>query len=50
MVSNVGKITADVTLTDILDKGLIFTGASGNYEYDSTTRTVTWNIDGLAVG
>ena len=50
VVSNVGKITADVTLTDTLDKGLIFTGASGNYEYDSTTRTVTWNIDGLAVG
>ena len=50
VVSNVGKITADVTLTDILDKGLIFTGASGNYEYDSTTRTITWNIDGLAVG
>ena len=50
VVSNIGKITADVTLTDILDKGLIFTGASGNYEYDSTTRTVTWNIDGLAVG
>ena len=50
VVSNVGKITADVTLTDILDKGLIFTGASGNYEYDSTIRTVTWNIDGLAVG
>jgi uncharacterized repeat protein (TIGR01451 family) len=50
VVSNVGKITADVTLTDILDKGLIFTGASGNYEYDSTTRTVIWNIDGLAVG
>ena len=50
LVSNVGKITADVTLTDTLDKGLIFTGASGNYEYDSTTRTVTWNIDGLAVG
>ena len=50
VVSNVGKITADVNLTDILDKGLIFTGASGNYEYDSTTRTVTWNIDGLAVG
>ena len=50
VVSNVGKITADVTLTDILDKGLIFAGASGNYEYDSTTRTVTWNIDGLAVG
>ena len=50
MVSNVGKITADVTLTDILDKGLIFAGASGNYEYDPTTRTVTWNIDGLAVG
>ena len=50
VVSNVGKITADVTLTDTLDKGLIFTGASGNYEYDSTTRTVIWNIDGLAVG
>ena len=50
VVSNVGKITADVTLIDTLDKGLIFTGASGNYEYDSTTRTVTWNIDGLAVG
>lgn len=50
VVSNVGKITDDVTLTDTLDKGLIFTGASGNYEYDSTTRTVTWNIDGLAVG
>ena len=50
VVSNVGEITADVTLTDTLDKGLIFTGASGNYEYDSTTRTVTWNIDGLAVG
>ena len=50
VVSNVGKITADVTLTDTLDKGLIFTGASGNYEYDSTTRTVTWNIEGLAVG
>ena len=50
VVSNVGKITADVTLTDTLDKGLIFTGASGNYEYDSTTRTVTWNIYGLAVG
>ena len=50
VVSNVGKITSDVTLTDTLDKGLIFTGASGNYEYDSTTRTVTWNIDGLAVG
>ena len=50
VVSNVGKITADVTLTDTLDKGLIFTGASGNYEYDSTTRTITWNIDGLAVG
>ena len=50
VVSNVGKITADVTLTDTLDKGLIFTGASSNYEYDSTTRTVTWNIDGLAVG
>ena len=50
VVSNVGKITADVTLTDTLDKGLIFTSASGNYEYDSTTRTVTWNIDGLAVG
>ena len=50
VVSNVGKITADVTLTDTLDKGLIFAGASGNYEYDSTTRTVTWNIDGLAVG
>ena len=50
VVSNVGKITADVTLTDTLDEGLIFTGASGNYEYDSTTRTVTWNIDGLAVG
>ena len=50
VVSNIGKITADVTLTDTLDKGLIFTGASGNYEYDSTTRTVTWNIDGLAVG
>ena len=50
VVSNVGKITADVTLTDTLDKGLIFTGASGNYEYDYTTRTVTWNIDGLAVG
>ena len=50
VVSNVGKITADVTLTDTLDKGLIFTGASGNYEYDSITRTVTWNIDGLAVG
>jgi len=50
VVSNVGKITADVTLTDTLDKGLIFTGASGNYEYDFTTRTVTWNIDGLAVG
>ena len=50
VVSNVGKITADVTLTDTLDNGLIFTGASGNYEYDSTTRTVTWNIDGLAVG
>ena len=50
VVSNVGKITADVTLTDTLDKGLIFTGASGNYEYDSTTRTVTWNIDGIAVG
>ena len=50
VVSNVGKITADVTLTDILDKGLIFTGASGNYEYDSTTRTITWNIGGLAVG
>ena len=50
VVSNVGKITADVTLTDILDKGLIFAGASGNYEYDSTTRTVRWNIDGLAVG
>ncbi len=50
VVSNAGKITADVTLTDTLDKGLIFTGASGNYEYDSTTRTVTWNIDGLAVG
>ena len=50
VVSNVGKITADVNLTDILDKGLIFTGASGNYEYDSTTRTVTWNIDGLAIG
>ena len=50
VVNNVGKITADVTLTDTLDKGLIFTGASGNYEYDSTTRTVTWNIDGLAVG
>ena len=50
VVSNVGKITADVTLTDTLDKGLIFTGASGNYEYDYTTRTITWNIDGLAVG
>ena len=50
VVSNVGKITADVTLIDTLDKGLIFTDASGNYEYDSTTRTVTWNIDGLAVG
>ena len=50
VISNVGKITADVTLTDTLDEGLIFTGASGNYEYDSTTRTVTWNIDGLAVG
>ena len=50
VVSNVGKITADVTLTDTLDKGLIFTGASDNYEYDSTTHTVTWNIDGLAVG
>ena len=50
VVSNVGKITSDVTLTDTLDKGLIFTGASGNYEYDSTTRTVTLNIDGLAVG
>ena len=50
VVSNVGKITADVTLTDILDKGLIFAGASGNYEYNPTTRTVTWNIDGLAVG
>ena len=50
VVSNVGKITADVTLTDTLDNGLRFTGASGNYEYDFTTRTVTWNIDGLAVG
>lgn len=50
VVSNVGKITADVTLTDTLDKGLIIYCASGNYEYDSTTHTVTWNIDGLAVG
>ena len=50
VISNVGKIAADVTLRDILDEGLIFAGASGNYEYDSTTRTVTWNIDGLAVG
>ena len=50
VVSNVGKITADVTLRDILDEGLIFAGASGNYEYDSTTRTITWNIGGLPVG
>ena len=50
VISNVGKIAADVTLRDILDKGLIFAGASGNYEYDSITRTVTWNIGGLPVG
>ena len=50
VISNVGKIAADVTLRDILDEGLIFAGASGNYEYDSTARTITWNIDGLPVG
>ena len=50
VISNVGKIAADVTLRDILDEGLIFAGASGNYEYDSTTRTITWNIDALPVG
>ena len=50
VISNVGKIAADVTLRDILDEGLIFAGASGNYEYDSTTRTITWNIGGLPVG
>ena len=50
VISNVGKIAADVTLRDILDEGLIFAGASGNYEYDSTTRTITWNIGDLPVG
>ena len=50
VISNVGKIAADVTLRDILDEGLIFAGASGNYEYDSITRTITWNIGGLPVG
>lgn len=50
VISNVGKIAEDVTLRDILDEGLIFAGASGNYEYDSTTRTITWNIGGLPVG
>ena len=50
VISNVGKIAADVTLRDILDEGLIFAGASGNYEYDSTTSTITWNIGGLPVG
>ena len=50
IVSNSGNISANVPLRDILDEGLTFIGASGKYNWNQTTRTITWNITGLHPG
>ncbi len=39
---------ADVVITDTLDEGLDFISASDGGSYDSRTRTVSWEIEGVA--
>ena len=39
----------NVIITDVLDKGLKFLNATGNFTYDEKTGTITWTVD-LAKG
>ena len=39
----------NVVITDVLDKGLKFLNATGNFTYDEKTGTITWTVD-LAKG
>ena len=39
----------NVVITDVLDKGLKFLNATGNFTYDEKTGTITWIVD-LAKG
>ena len=41
--------TNNVVITDVLDKGLKFLNATGNFTYDEKTGTITWTVD-LAKG
>ncbi len=42
------EISATVTITDVLDKGLDFVEASDDGTYDEETRTITWVIENVA--
>ena len=35
----------NVVITDVLDKGLKFLNATGNFTYDEKTGTITWTVD-----
>ena len=35
----------NVVITDVLDKGLKFLNATGNFTYDEKTGTITWIVD-----
>ncbi|MCL2687184.1 MAG: hypothetical protein FWE58_01450 [Methanobrevibacter sp.] len=49
ITNNGDDIATNIVVTDILDSRLNFSGASGG-TYNPTTRTLTWNINQLAVG
>ena len=50
VVSNLGNISANTRLFDILDDGLIFIEASGKYNWNPINRTITWDITELEAG
>lgn len=49
-VRNTGDAEATgAVLTDVLDPNLTFVGGSGAPLFDSTTRTVTWNVPAIGI-
>lgn len=46
-IENKTTVNRDYIVTDVLDEGLDFVSADNNGSYDSTTRTIKWEISGL---
>ncbi len=48
--TNFDEETVDVTITDVLDKGLDYISSEPEGTYDESTHTVTWEIQNVAPG